>query len=84
MCYVSREEEVGLMDGKVVGKARRGGEIRVDETIAKLKVSVQRAGALWFGIAVDVNCDLCVTLTHCQQSLPLLEVSPAAAICTVV
>lgn len=50
----------------------------------KLKVLVQRAGALWFGTADDVKCDLSVTLTHCQQSLSPLDASPAAGIWPVV
>lgn len=58
--------------------------IQGDDTGVKLKVLVQRAGALWFGIADDVKCDLSVTLTHCQQSLPPLDASPAAGIWPVV
>lgn len=54
--------------------------IQGDDTGVKLKVLVQRAGALWFGIADDVKCDLSVTLTQCQQSLPPLDASPAAGL----
>lgn len=61
-----------------LGEARRGKQ--GDDTRVKLKVLVQRTGALWFGIAADVKCDLSVTLTHCQQSLPPLDASPAAGI----
>lgn len=65
-----------------LGEARQGKQ--GDDTRVKLKVSVQRTGALWFGIAADVKCDVSVTLTHCQQSLPLLDASPAAWIWPVV
>lgn len=61
-----------------LGEARRGNQ--GDDTRLKLKMSDQRTGALWFGIAADVKCDLCVTLTHCQQCLPPLEASPAVGI----
>lgn len=65
-----------------LGEARRGNQ--GDDTRVKLKVLVQRTGALWLGIAVDVKCDLSVTLTHCQQSLPPLEASPAVGMRPVV
>lgn len=58
---------------------RRGNQC--DDTRVKLNVLVQRSAALWFGIAADVKCDLSVTLTHCQQCLPLLDASPAAGMC---
>lgn len=61
-----------------LGEVRRGN--RGDDTGVKLKVSDQRAGALWFGIAADVKCDPSVTLTHCQQYLAPLEASPAVGI----
>lgn len=63
-----------------LGEARRG--IQGDDTTVKLKVSVQGAGAVRFGISADVNCDLSVTLTRCQQTLPPLQGSPAAGICS--
>lgn len=59
---------------------RRGGATQGDDTRVKLEVLLRSTGALWFGIAADVKCDLSVTLTHCQQSLPPLDASPAAAI----
>lgn len=65
-----------------LGEARKGKP--GDDTRVKLKVLVQRTGALWFGIAADVKCDLSVTLTHCQQCLPPIESSPAAGIRSVV
>lgn len=48
----------------------RGGEggNRGDDTGVKQKVPDPRTGALWFGIAADVKCDLTVTLPHRQQS----------------
>ncbi|KAM7383890.1 hypothetical protein PAMA_011313 [Pampus argenteus] len=64
--------------GGSLGEARRGRQ--GDDTRVKLKVLVQRTDALCFGIAADVKCDLSVTLTHCQQSLPLIDVSAAAGI----
>lgn len=63
-----------------LGETGRGNQ--GDDTAVKLEVSVQGAGAVWFGMAADVNCDLSVALTRCQQTLPPLEGSPAAAICS--
>lgn len=59
-----------------------GRENQGDDTAVKLEVSVQGAGAVRFGMAADVNCDLSVALTRCQQTLPPLEGSPAAGICS--
>lgn len=65
----------------------RGGEggNRGDDTGVKQKVPDPRTGALWFGIAADVKCDLTVTLPHRQQSFcppptppSQTEASPAA------
>lgn len=59
-----------------------GGGDQGDDTTVKPEVTVQGAGAAPFGMAADVNCDLSVTLTRCQQTLPPLEGSPAAGICS--
>lgn len=63
-----------------LGETGRGNQ--GDDTAVKLEVSVEGAGAAPFGMAADVNCDLSVALTRCQQTLPLLEGSPSAAICS--
>lgn len=63
-----------------LGEMGRGNQ--GDDTTVKLEMSVQGAGALRFGMAADVNCDLSVALTHCQQTLPPFEGSPAAGICS--
>lgn len=54
--------------GEGRGEEGRGGGNRGDDTRVKQKVPDPRTGALWFGIAADVKCDLTVTLAQRQQS----------------
>lgn len=72
----------GRRGGAIKGWAevRWGGETRVMTPQWNWRCGFRGLVPLRFGIAADENCDVSVTRTHCQQSVPPWEASRAAGI----